>query len=41
MKGILSEMMSLFPDKLFHLGLDEIFDDKNCTMESKREKFPA
>ncbi|XP_031568671.1 beta-hexosaminidase 1-like [Actinia tenebrosa] len=36
MRGILSEMMSLFPDELFHLGLDETFNDQNCTSDNVR-----
>ncbi|KAK3752448.1 hypothetical protein QZH41_013498, partial [Actinostola sp. cb2023] len=34
MEGILSEMMSLFPDQLFHLGLDETFTDSECTEDN-------
>ena len=35
MKGILEEMMTLFPDQYFHLGLDEVITTSVCTMESK------
>ena len=35
MSGILSEMISLFPDEFFHLGLDETFNSVNCTSDSK------
>ncbi|EDO29436.1 predicted protein [Nematostella vectensis] len=34
MKAILSEMVPLFPEQIFHLGLDEVFTDKNCTLQS-------
>lgn len=39
MKGILEEMMSLFPDKYFHLGLDEVITTTLCTMESKLNAY--
>ena len=35
MKNILKEMMSLFPDQYFHLGLDEVRTSSLCTTESK------
>lgn len=35
MKSILEEMMSLFPDQYFHLGLDEVITTSVCTLESK------
>ena len=35
MKNILKEMMSLFPDQYFHLGLDEVKTSSLCTTESK------
>ena len=37
MKGILEEMMTLFPDQFFHLGLDEVTVSSLCTIESKSE----
>ena len=37
MKNILIEMMSLFPDKYFHLGLDEVKNSSLCTFESKKK----
>ena len=39
MKGILEEMMSLFPDKYFHLGLDEVITTTVCTMESELNAY--
>ena len=35
LKNILKEMMSLFPDQYFHLGLDEVKTSSLCTTESK------
>ena len=35
MKNILEEMISLFPDQFFHLGLDEVTTSSLCTIESK------
>ena len=35
MKNILKEMMSLFPDQYFHLGLDEVKTSSLCATESK------
>ncbi|KAL9959394.1 hypothetical protein ACROYT_G032716 [Oculina patagonica] len=37
MKSILEEMMSLFPDQYFHLGLDEVITTSVCTLEKTRE----
>ena len=39
MKKILKEMMSLFPDQYFHLGLDEVMRSSQCTTESKDHSF--
>ena len=39
MKKILKEMMSLFPDQYFHLGLDEVMRSSRCTTESKDHSF--
>jgi len=36
MKNILEEMMSLFPDQFFHLGLDEVTNSSLCTIESTK-----
>ena len=35
MKGILEEMMTLFTDQYFHLGLDEVITTSKCTMGRK------
>ena len=35
MKNILKEMMSLFPEQYFHLGLDEVKTSSLCNTESK------
>lgn len=37
MKGILEEMMTLFPDQYFHLGLDEVITTSLCTLEKTKE----
>ncbi|KAJ7377884.1 hypothetical protein OS493_025778 [Desmophyllum pertusum] len=37
MKSILEEMMSLFPDQYFHLGLDEIITTSVCTLEKTKD----
>ncbi|XP_068715024.1 uncharacterized protein [Montipora foliosa] len=36
MKNILIEMMSLFPGKYFHLGLDEVENSSPCTFENTK-----
>lgn len=36
MKNILKEMMSLFPDQYFHLGLDEVKTSSLCTTENSK-----
>jgi len=36
MKNILKEMMSLFPDQYFHLGLDEVKTSSLCTTENTK-----
>ena len=35
MKNILEEMMTLFPDQFFHLGLDEVQTSSVCSLESE------
>lgn len=36
MKNILEEMISLFPDQFFHLGLDEVTTSSLCTIENTK-----
>lgn len=35
MKNILEEMMTLFPDQFFHLGLDEVTTSTLCSLQSR------
>ena len=35
MKSILEEMMTLFPDQFFHLGLDEVTTSTLCSIQSR------
>ena len=35
MKSIFEELMALFPDQFFHLGLDEVETSAVCSLESK------
>ncbi|CAH3162797.1 unnamed protein product [Porites lobata] len=36
MKNILEEMMTLFPDQFFHLGLDEVTTSTLCSLQNTK-----